>query len=162
MIMVLRLLATRHEHVYIFWFCEMNLHSVLTLDPGGNMGSPCQRTHKRSKNIVPLDPRSASKGTGFLLKSERSCARWDANSQENQGDHAQQTRRHLWHKWSQNLGRRVFILPVGVFSHIQSEGSFGRWGESGWSAANLGNRNESRAGGDDQGKNNKTKLGHFD
>lgn len=139
----------------------MHLHSVLALDPGSDMSSPRQGSSKASQHVVPFDPRSAGKGTGLLLKGERLATRVCADAQEDQGDHTQHTRRHLGHEGSQYLGRRVFAFPVSVFRHVQGKRRVRRLGRKGDRGVDSGRGNERRAGGDDQRKNNETKLGHF-
>lgn len=160
--------ACMHACIYV-----LVLHSILALDPGSHMGSPRQGSSKASSDIVPLDPRSAGQGTRFLLKDKGLSTRVGANPQEDQGNHTQHTRWHLGHEGSQDLGRRVFPLPVSVFSGIQgkerllfssssSRGSFGHECDGSGSRTHLGRRSKGRAGGNNQRKNDETKLGHFD
>lgn len=124
------------------------------------MCSPGQRTHEGAKDVFRLDPRSVGHGTWFLHKSTRGLARVDADSQKDKGDHTEHTRGHLGHEGSQDLGGWVFSLPVGVFGHVQCEGSFLGDGSAGRSLGDRGG--EGSAGSDNHGKNNETKLGHFD
>ena len=98
-----------------------HLHSVLALDPARNVGAPGQGSHKAAQDVVPLDPFAASNGTRFLLQKTGLVARVGADRKKGKTDHAQDTRGHLGHDGSKNLGRRVFALPVGVFGHVQGK-----------------------------------------
>ena len=127
------------------------------------MSSPGKRTSKASKNVVPLDPRSVGNGSRLLLKEGSLETRVSTDSQKDHGDGSQQTRRHLGHERSQNLGRRVFSLPVSVFGVEGEGGNFSTLGSKGRSSNRgaLGS-DKGRSGGKDQGAYNKAKFGHFD
>ena len=108
----------------------MYLHSVLALDPGGNVSSPSQRTSESAKDVVPFDPASVGNGTRFLLQDARLEARVSTGTQEENGEQSKSGGGHLGHDGSENRGRRVFTFPVGIFGHAQSNGFLGGEGVS--------------------------------
>mmetsp|Transcript_22967 Transcript_22967/g.47922 ORF Transcript_22967/g.47922 Transcript_22967/m.47922 type:complete len:162 (+) Transcript_22967:226-711(+) len=134
---------------------KKRLHAVLALDPGGNVGAPCQRSSETSSNIVPFDPGSRSKGTGFLLESKALGARESAGSQEDETEETKSDRRHLGHDGSENRRRRVLSFPVGVFRHAQGNRLLGDERSTGRSG-----RGESLGGGDEKGAKDEAELGH--
>jgi len=85
------------------------------------VGAPGQGSHKAAQDVVPLDPFAASNGTRFLLQKASLVARVSADRKKDKTGHAQKTRGHLGHDGSENLGRRVFTLPVGIFGHVQGK-----------------------------------------
>ena len=149
---------------FIFRFVSWNqkkiscsLHSILALNPGSDVGSPCQGSTEGAKDVVPFDPRSRCNGTRFLLKETRLVARVGTDGQEGKGQHSQNTRGHLGHDGSKDLRGWVFTLPEGIF---RAQGSCRSLGDKGRSA-DLRDRSKGRDGGDDQGADNETELGHF-
>jgi len=107
------------------------LHSVLALDPRGDVGSPGEGSPERTEDVVPFDPRSGVHSTGFLLEGGGSGDRQDQAGQKDDGQGSEQAGGHLGHDGSQHLGGWVLVLPVGfrvgvVLDGVQGEGVRGR------------------------------------
>ena len=140
----------------------MVLHTVLALNPGSNMGSPCQGSTKSTNNVVPLDPSSSGDGTGLLLQESRLVARGGTDTEKDQGENTEHAGRHLGHDGSKDLAGWVFTLPVSVFGHVQDQRSLILGGEGSGGTGLHRDRGKGRTGGDNQGADNETKLGHFE
>lgn len=126
------------------------------------MSSPSHRSSEGSKNIVPLNPASILESTRLLLQSSRSSNRSNTSGSTYDGDKSEESRGHLGHDGSENLGRRVFAFPGHVLSHGEGgEGSGGGHGGGLGGDGRTGHGCECSRHSDDSGKDEEGKLGHF-
>ena len=144
---------------------ESRLHTVLALDPGGNVGSPSKRSSEGSKNVVPFNPRSVLEGTRLLLKGGGSRDGNNEGSQEDEGKSSQHTGRHLGHDRSQDLGWWVFTLPVGlrivILDGVEGEGGSAESLSLG-NRSHVGRRSKGGAGRNQDGEKDEAEFGHFE
>ena len=141
------------------------LHTILALDPAGDMCSPSKRTAKSLNNIVPLNPRSVLNRTRLSEENTSLNARVDAYSKGGHRDNTKKTRGHLGHDGSKNLGWGVFAFPGHVFCHEEGRGltgiNLGSEGQLVDAGGSLSGRDECRGDGHDGGEKDETEFGHF-
>jgi hypothetical protein len=142
------------------------LHSVLALDPRGDVGSPREGSSEGTEHVVPFYPRSGAHGTGFLLEGGRSLDRHHQGGEEDKRQSSEHTGGHLGHEGSQDLGGRVFVFPVGfrvvIFDGVQRKRRRCRG-----KCLFLGHRREGRRRGkggasrDQDGEEDEAEFRHF-
>jgi hypothetical protein len=126
------------------------------------MESPRQGSTTATRNVVPLDPASRSNSSVRLLKDAGLGAAVGADAQAHQRGNTQKTRRHLGHEGSEDLGRGVLTSPRHVFGHVQDNSRTLLLGSKGGRGAYNRGRGKGRRGGDNHGKKEKCKFGHFE
>ena len=98
------------------------LHTILALDPRGNMCAPSKGTTETHQYILPLHPAARFNGTGLAQQDGGFKARVGTGGQKDQRQYTQDTAGHFRHDGAQNLGWRIFTFPVGIFRHAQRHG----------------------------------------
>jgi len=137
-------------------FC---LHTILTLNPGGDMCAPGQGATEGAQHVVPLDPFARGHGTWFAGQNTRLKHRNTAGGQTDQGQHGQQCGWHLGHDRSQYGRRWVFAFPVRF---LGLQGRKGRLGEGSHRSrgTDLRGRDEGLSRQGKQSTENKGELRH--